>query len=66
MGYEPLQCVNLDGFAYAPVMAGVWQQHQVWDGTYTIDDLLDAHEMLLVKAENQRRFQEWQKVQNEP
>lgn len=46
-------------------MAGVWQQHQVFDGTYTIDDLLDAHEMLIVKAENQRRFQEWQKANNE-
>lgn len=39
-------------------MAGVWQQHQLWDGTYTLDDLLDAHEWLAVKAENSRRAQE--------
>lgn len=36
----------------------MWQQHQLWDGTYTIDDLLDAHEVLSVRAENQLRAQE--------
>lgn len=36
-------------------MAGMWQQHEVWDGTYTLDDLLDAHEMLVVKHENELR-----------
>jgi len=36
-------------------MVGMWQQHQLWDGTYTLDDLLDAHEMLEVKQENERR-----------
>lgn len=36
----------------------MWQQHQLWDGTYTIDDLLDAHEVLAVRAENQLRAQE--------
>lgn len=33
----------------------MWQQHQVWDGTYTLDDLLDAHEILAVKHENEQR-----------
>jgi hypothetical protein len=33
----------------------MWKQHEVWDGTYTLDDLLDAHEMLAVAHENQRR-----------
>ncbi|WP_391489211.1 MULTISPECIES: DUF6889 family protein [Clostridium] len=36
----------------------MWQQHQLWDGTYNLDDLLDAHEILLVKAENERRAYE--------
>lgn len=36
----------------------MWQQHEVWDGTYTLDDLLDAHEVLAVKAENERRAYE--------
>lgn len=41
-------------------MAGMWKQHELWDGTYTLGDLLDAHEILIVKQENQRRFYEWQ------
>jgi hypothetical protein len=36
----------------------MWQQHQLWDGTYTLDDLLDAHEMMTVKNENERRAYE--------
>jgi len=36
-------------------MAGVWKQHELWDGTYTLDDLLDAIEMQQIKAENERR-----------
>ena len=39
-------------------MAGYWRQHELWDGTYTIDDLLDIHEMIIVKAENERRYSE--------
>jgi hypothetical protein len=36
----------------------MWKQHEVFDGTYTLDDLLDAHEMLAVQAENQARSTE--------
>jgi hypothetical protein len=43
----------------------MWRQHEVWDGTYTFDDLLDAHEMLAVKAENRRRAEEWQERNRE-
>lgn len=43
-------------------MAGAWQQHEVWDGTYTFDDLLDWHEMQAVKLENQRRYDEYQEM----
>jgi hypothetical protein len=50
-------------YAFAPVMAGAWQQHQVWDGTYTYDDLMDWHEMQLVKNENERRYQEYSRNQ---
>ncbi|MBR2603325.1 MAG: hypothetical protein IKE08_11655 [Clostridia bacterium] len=38
--------------------AGLWRQHELWDGTYTLDDLLDAVELLQVMAENQRRAAE--------
>nr|DAW16995.1 MAG TPA: hypothetical protein [Caudoviricetes sp.] len=33
----------------------MWQQHELWDGTYTIDDWLDAVEMIEVKMENEAR-----------
>jgi hypothetical protein len=36
----------------------VWRQHELWDGTYTIDDLFDIIEVLKVKAENERRAME--------
>jgi hypothetical protein len=39
-------------------MAGMWQQREVFDGTYTLDDLLDAHEMLAIQHENKRRAYE--------
>jgi hypothetical protein len=36
----------------------MWQQHEVWDGTYDFDDLLDAHEIMAIKAINAKRAQE--------
>ena len=36
----------------------MWRQHEVWDGTYTLGDLLDAHEMMLVRNENEQRARE--------
>ena len=38
--------------------AGLWKQHEVFDGTYDFDDLMDAHEIMAVKAINARRAQE--------
>ena len=38
----------------------MWQQHELWDGTYTFKDLLDAHEILIVKQENRRREAQYQ------
>lgn len=50
---------------YAPVIAGRWQQHELWDGTYTLSDLLDCHEIMAVEAENKRRAQEAAERQRE-
>lgn len=36
-------------------MAGIWQQHELWDGTYNLDDLFDAREIIAVKRENEKR-----------
>ena len=49
-------------YAFAPVMTGAWQQHQVWDGTYTYDDLLDWHEMQSIKKENERRIRTYEEA----
>ena len=40
------------------MIEGFWQQHELWDGTYSFEDLLDIHEVLdlrdVIKAETQR------------
>ena len=41
-----------------PVAAGFWRQYELWDGTYTLDDLLDAVELISVKRENNIRAAE--------
>ncbi len=38
-----------------PVAAGFWRQHELWDGTYTLDDLLDIVELIRVRRENETR-----------
>lgn len=40
---------------FLPVIAGMWKQHELWDGTYTFNDWLDAIEMIEVKNENEQR-----------
>ncbi len=44
--------------AFLPVAAGFWRQHELWDGTYTLDDLLDILELISVSRENERRSRE--------
>lgn len=43
---------------FAPVIAGLWKHHETFDGTYTLDDLLDIIEVLEVKSVNEKRAQE--------
>ena len=38
-----------------PVAAGIWRQHEMWDGTYNLDDLWDIIELMQVQHENERR-----------
>jgi hypothetical protein len=44
---------------WRPVAAGLWRQHETFDGTYDVQDLFDALEFLDVKEENQRRLAEY-------
>ena len=57
-GYLPLTCPNIDEFLFLPVAEGFWRQHELWDGTYTLDDLLDITELIRVRCENQSRSAE--------
>ncbi len=45
----------MDEFLFLPVSAGMWKQYELWDGTYTLDDLLDIVEMIRVRRENEWR-----------
>ena len=54
-GFIPAEAVNIDEMAFLPVMAGYWRQHEMWNGTYTLDDLMDIVELIQVRNENQRR-----------
>lgn len=54
MAAEP---ANYDPYLFAPVSTKHWRQHELWDGTYTLDDLADYHEMQMVAAENDKRAQ---------
>ena len=48
--------------AFLPVSAGLWRQHELWDGTYTLGDLLDVLELLALQAENRRRAEDAQSL----
>ena len=54
-GFIAVEAPNIDELAFLPVAAGFWQQHEMWDGTYTLDDLMDIVELIQVSNENQRR-----------
>lgn len=45
-------------------MRGDWRQHEVWDGTYSFEDLVFWHQMATLKAENERRMREWNQQQD--
>ena len=49
---------HMTEFLFLPVAAGMWKQHELWDGTYTLDDLLDAAELIQVRRENETRAAE--------
>jgi len=46
-------------YLFTPVALKLWKQHETCDGTYTLEDLLDIHEMLSVNNENERRHEAW-------
>lgn len=73
LSFEPVNEVNwivaepsnYDPYLYLPVVAGMWKQHELEDGTYSLEDLLNAHEIIMVKTENERRAREQAKIEAE-
>ncbi len=57
--WGPQQLPTLDPVAWRPVAAGLWRQHEMFDGTYDVDDLVDVLEFLDVREENQSRYEAW-------
>ena len=64
--FDPCRAPNLNEFLFLPVSAGLWRQHELWDGTYTLDDLLDAAELILVRRENEKRAAEAARLKGFP
>ena len=56
-------------YLYNPVLYGFWRQHELWDGTYTINDLFDINEAIQAKNINEGKviehYKEKQKQQDE-
>jgi len=48
-----------------PVAKKFWKQHELWDGTYTLEDFLDIMELITVMDENEYREQENSKLQQQ-
>lgn len=48
-------------FLFAPVIERYWKQHELWDGTYTLDDLLDIHEAMWIKNYNTNLVMEYER-----
>ncbi len=46
------------------MLAGLWRHCELFDGTYSFEDLLDVHELLDVKAENERRTHAYYEAKN--
>ncbi|UUZ93230.1 hypothetical protein LJK87_50060 [Paenibacillus sp. P25] len=58
LDWVPVRLQNVNEFLFAPVMAGLWTHRDLIEDVFTYDDLLDAHEILAVKYENERRAAE--------
>lgn len=65
VNWQIVEPSNYDAYLFAPVVDGMWRQHELWDGTYSLEDLLDAHEVMTVRAENERRAREQAKLESE-
>ena len=55
-GFTAVEFPTLNPLVWRPVAAGLWRQHETYDGTYDVGDLLNVLEFMDVKEENERRY----------
>lgn len=53
---------TLDAYLFRPVVEGLWTHREITSGTMSFGDLMDAHEILDVKARRQAEWQAYQKL----
>lgn len=58
-GFNPCEYENINAALYLPVITGKWQQHELWDGTYTFTDWADIVEIIEVENENKSRYMDY-------
>lgn len=46
-------------YCFSPVLKGYWKQHELWDGTYTLYDLIDIHIAMETQSINERKVQKY-------
>ena len=49
---------GIDWFLMRPVLAGLWRHRDVVENVFTVNDLMDAHEMLDARQEAVERPQD--------
>lgn len=57
-GIKPIESANIDWWLWRPCVSEppLCQYYQLKDGTYTLADLMDMHEVLDEREEYQRRY----------
>lgn len=52
--------MELNPLLFRPVAAGLWTHREAISGVFSFEDLLDAHELLDVREQNEVDFRRWQ------
>lgn len=42
-------------YCFSPVLKGYWRQHELWDGTYDLYDLIDIHMAMETQSINEQK-----------
>jgi hypothetical protein len=65
VSWEVATYPTLSPMLMRPVAAGFWMLKETFDGTYTVDDLLDILEVMDLKSENEFRAEDFRRRSND-